>query len=334
MTENPRVLVVDDEASIRRNLAVGMAQRGYEVDACEMGLSALEKIEAARRSGSPHNYVVLDIRLPDIDGLQLLKMIKDVYPDLPVLVISGYGDEQTGERVKERCGSAYLDKPFEIEALEAEIRRIGPSEEETPVPRPESRTEELRSQSAYVFLRGRPDADLSGCFNALYFAEGVFYCDAVTGDWDIVLLVQAPDRRGIREWVERTVKPLPEIEQYEIHHSERPLLGKDIESFLRHYELMQAAEGLDEEAGDRRKRQLLSAYVLLEIDRYCVPSLYTTYYFDEDVVYCDMTDDCAMAILLVQGRTCDAIRQAVSRLRSRPGVLRARTLNIVKFQGV
>jgi len=334
MKENPRVLVVDDEASIRRNLAVGMAQRGYEVDACEMGLSALEKIEAAKRSGVPHNYVILDIRLPDIDGLQLLKMIKDVYPDLPVVVISGYGDEQTGERVKERCGSAYLDKPFEIEALEAEIRRIGPPEEEERVPRPDVLTEEPRSQSAYVFLRGRPDADLSGCFSALYFAGGVCYCDAVTGDWDIVLLVQAPDRLGIREWVARTVTPLPEIEQCEIHHSERPLLGKDIESFIHHYELMQAAEGLGEETGDRRKRQLLSAYVLLEIDGSCVPSLYATYYFDEDVVYCDMTDDCTMAILLVQGRTCDAIRQAVTRLRSRPGVLRAKTLNIVKFQGI
>ena len=57
MRENQRMLVVDDEASIRRNLAVGMAQRGYEVDSCEMGLSALEKIEAARRSGLPHNFV-------------------------------------------------------------------------------------------------------------------------------------------------------------------------------------------------------------------------------------------------------------------------------------
>ncbi len=334
MKENPRVLVVDDEASIRRNLAVGMAQRGYEVDACEMGLSALEKIEAARRSGAPHNYVILDIRLPDIDGLQLLKMIKDVYPDLPVVVISGFGDEQTGERVKERCGSAYLDKPFRIEELEAEIRRIGPPEEAEQVPLPEVRVGEPQSLSAYVFLRGRPDADLTAAFSALYFAEGVCYCDAVTGDWDIVLLVQAPDRQGIQDWVSRTVTPLPEIEQFEIHHSERPLLGKDIESFIHHYELMQAAEGLAEEAGDRRKRQLLSAYVLLEIDGSCVPSLYATYYFDEDVVYCDMTDDCRMAILLVQGRTCDAIRQAVSRLRSRPGVLRARTLNIVKCQGI
>jgi two-component system response regulator (stage 0 sporulation protein F) len=334
MKENPRVLVVDDEASIRRNLLVGMAQRGYEVDACEEGLSALEKIEAARRSGVPHNYVILDIRLPDIDGLRLLSMIKEVYPDLPVVMISGYGDERTGEQVKERCGSAYLDKPFEIDALEAEIHRIGQPAEEERVPRPEVRTGEPLSQSAYIFLRGKPGTDLSGCFSTLYFAEGVCYCDAVTGDWDIVLLVQASDRRGIREWIARNVTPVPEIEQFEIHHSERPLLGKDIESFIRHYELMQAAEGLGEEAGDRRNRQLLSAYVLLEIDGTCVSSLYTTFYFDEDVVYCDMTENCTMAVLLVQGRTCDAIRQAVSRLRTRPGVLRARTLNIVKFQGM
>jgi CheY-like chemotaxis protein len=319
MSENPRMLVVDDEASIRRNLTVGMAQRGYEVDACEMGLSALEKIEAARRSGVPPIVVILDFRMPDIDGLHLLQMIKDVYTELPVVVMSGYGDEQTGERVKERHGSAYLDKPFEIEALEAEIRKIGPPEEEERVARPEARTEEARSQSAYVFLR-KPDADLSRCFTALYFAEGVCYCDAVTGDWDIVLLVQAPDRRGIWEWVARTVQPLPEIKQYEIHHSERPLLGKDIESFIHHHELMQVAEGMSEKAGDRRNRQLLSSYFLLEIDSTCVPSLYTTYYFDEDVVYCDVTDHGTMAILLVQGRTCDAIRQTVSRLRSRPGV--------------
>ncbi len=76
--------------------------------------------------------------------------------------------------------------------------------------------------------------------------------------------------------------PLPQIERFEIHYSERPLLGKDIESFIRHYELTQAAEGRGEEAGDRRKRQLLSAYVLLEIDRPSATSLYATYYFDED----------------------------------------------------
>ena len=334
MKDTQRVLVVDDEASIRRHLSVGLAQRGYEVEDCEKGLSALEKIEAARRAGFPHNYVILDIRLPDIDGLQLLQVIKDVYPDLPVVVISGYGDEHTVDKVMERRGSAYLDKPFEVGELEAEMQRIGPTEKKEISPWPEVKPEVHVTQSAYVFLRGKPDADLSKCFSRLYFAEGVCYCDAVTGDWDIVLLVQAPDRQGIQEFVKRTVKPLQEIEKFEIHYSERPLLGRDLESFIRAYERMKVEEEVGEEVGDKRKKQLLSAYALLEIDKSVLASLYTKYYFDENVIYCDMTDECSVAILLIQGRTFDEIRQAISRLRSWPGVLRAKTLNIMQFIGM
>jgi CheY-like chemotaxis protein len=334
MKDSPRVLVVDDEASIRRNLSVGLFQRGYEVEGCEMGLSALEKIEAAQRAGVPHNFVILDIRLPDIDGLHLLEVIKNAYPDLPVVMISGYGDEQTVDRVKACRGSAYLDKPFDLGELEAEIERIAPPEGMETAPRPEVRAGMALSQSAYVFLRGKPGADLSGCFSALYFADGVCYCDAVMGDWDIVLLVQDVDRKGIRDFVARTIQPLPEIEKYEVHYSERPALGTDIESFIRNYERMQAAEGMGEEVADRRTRQLLSAYALLDLDKSLLGTVYPLIYFDENVVYCDTTDDCNLAVLLVQGRTFDEIRRALSRLLSRRGVLRAKTLNIVKFQGL
>jgi CheY-like chemotaxis protein len=334
MKDSRTVLVVDDEASIRRNLSVGLFQRGYEVEGCESGLPALEKIEAAQRAGAPHNLVILDIRLPDIDGLHLLELIKNTYPDLPVVVISGYGDDQTVERVKAFRGSAYLDKPFELGDLEAEMERIAPPEPGEKAPRPEVRPGTVSAQSAYVFLRGKAGADLSGCFSTLYFADGVCYCDAVMGDWDIVLLVQAADRRGIRDFVARTVQPLAEIEKWEVHYSERPALGRDIESFIRNYERMQAAEGVGEAAGDRRTRQLLSAYTLLDLDKSLLSFVYPLIYFDENVVYFDTTDDCGMAVALVQGRTYDEIRRALSRLMSRRGVLRAKTLNIVKFQGL
>jgi len=334
MKDSPRVLVVDDEASIRRNLSVGLYQRGYEVDGCEGGLPALEKIEAAQRAGAPHNLVILDIRLPDIDGLHLLEVIKNAYPDLPVVVISGFGDEQTVERVKAFRGSAYLDKPFELGDLAAEMERIAPPEPTEATPRPDLGPRAAWAQSAYVFLRGKPGADLSGCFSSLYFADGVCYCDAVMGDWDIVLLVQAGDRRGIGDFVERTVRPLAEIEECEVHYSERPALGRDIESFIRNYERMQAAEGTGEAVTDRRTRQLLSAYVLLDLDRSLLGSVYPLVYFDDNVVHCDTTDGCNMAILLVQGRTFDEIRRALARLMSWRGVLRAKTLNIVKFQGL
>ncbi len=334
MKDTQRVLVVDDEASIRRQLSVGLAQRGYEVEDCEKGLSALERIEAAQRSGFPHDYVVLDIRLPDIDGLQLLRVIKDAYPDLPVVMISGYGDERTVEMVKERQGSAYLDKPFELERLEAEIERIGVREPVVISSRKEVEPEVRLTQSAYVFLRGKTDADLSKCFSRLYYAAGVCYCDAVMGDWDIVLLVQAPDRKGIQEFIRSTVKPLQEIEKFEVRYSERPLLGRDLESFIRTYERMQVIGGEGDEVADKRKRQLLSAYALLEIEKSGLAPLYVKYYFDENVVYCDMTDECTVAVLLIQGRTFDEMRQAIARLQSWPGVLRAKTLHIMKFMGL
>lgn len=334
MGSEQKVLVVDDEAAIRRELATGLTQRGYQVDGCEKGVSALEMIEAARRAGSRHTFVVLDIRLPDIDGLELLKAIKSTYPDLPVVVISGYGDAETEEMVRDARGSAYLDKPLKLDDLDAEIRRAD-SPEDAKAPRPPVEAEAQTVHSAYVFLRGRSDADLFKAFQKLYFAEGVCYCDAVRGDWDMVLLLQATDRGGIDGLVERTIAPLKEIETFEVHFSERPPLGDDLEAFVRSYELMQAAEGagpegMGKEAADKRNRRLLSAYVLLEIDKSHLNSLYTRFYFDENVVYCDTTDGCETIILLIQGSTYDEMRETVSRLQSRPGVLRARTMHIVK----
>ena len=126
MLDKPKVLIVDDEVSIRHQLLVGLVQRGFEVEDCEDGFSALEKIEKAKHKGLPYNYIITDICLPDIDGLKLLELIKSKYPSLPVVVISGYGDKFTRENVEKQLGgSAYLDKPFEVERLESELKRIG-----------------------------------------------------------------------------------------------------------------------------------------------------------------------------------------------------------------
>ena len=125
-TVSQRVLIVDDELSVRNQLSVGLLQRGFETEGSENGKNALAQIRAARQRGNPHHYIVLDIRLPDIDGLQLLGEIKASYPDLPVVMISGHGSDYDISRIKEHEHSAYLDKPFEIEDLEAQILRIGP----------------------------------------------------------------------------------------------------------------------------------------------------------------------------------------------------------------
>jgi two-component system, response regulator, stage 0 sporulation protein F len=126
MSTHPRVLIVDDEASLRRQLMVGLVQHGYEVDECEEGLAALTKIKAAESKQSPFCCVILDVRLPDIDGLKILSVIKAAYADLPVVVITGYGNEDTVNTVQSHGGSVYLDKPFEMGTLVSVLERIGP----------------------------------------------------------------------------------------------------------------------------------------------------------------------------------------------------------------
>jgi DNA-binding response OmpR family regulator len=78
-----RVLVIDDEAEIRRNLTVGLTQEGYSVLACPDGISAIHELDAARGKGVAYDYLVTDIFMPDIDGLKILKVIKISTPTSP-----------------------------------------------------------------------------------------------------------------------------------------------------------------------------------------------------------------------------------------------------------
>src|SRR5512146_2900069 len=180
MSTHPRVLIVDDEASLRRQLMVGLVQHGYEVDECEEGLSALTKIKAAETKQNPFCCVILDVRLPDIDGLKILSVIKAAYADLPVVVITGYGNEDTVNTVQSHGGSVYLDKPFEMGTLVSVLDRIGNKTEDQIGAA--AAVHEQVLQSALVFIRGAKDADLSDIYSRLSFAEGVCYCDPVLGE--------------------------------------------------------------------------------------------------------------------------------------------------------
>ena len=335
METQVKVLLVDDEASVRRQLSIGLMQSGFDVEDCEDGLSALKKIEAAERNKSPYHFIVTDIRLPDINGLKLLQVIKSKYPELPVVVISGYGDERTKTSVADSYGNAYLDKPFDVTDLEATFKRIGLPEKEEAGIRPRAAVEQ-RQVSAYVFIRGSSDVDLNDIYTSLYFADGVLYCDAVigegAGEWDIVILVQAPDKKGIERIVKTQVQALKGVKGVEIHHAERPWLGEDIESFIKNYERMNAMEKPGEEVGDKRNRRSVSAYAMLEIDRSQLVQLYSKLYFTDNIVYCDATDSGNMMILFVQAQNFDQIRRTIANeIRTQPGVLRVKMMNIVEI---
>jgi len=331
MSSAPKVLVVDDEAPVRRQLKVGLVQHGYEVEESEEGLDALSKIRTAR-GGRPFDFVVLDICLPDIDGLRLLNAIKGTYPQLPVVIISGYGTEATPDTVESRSGSAYLDKPFEVSTLVAEFTRIAHPEDARPAQVSEAPPEVRPLESAYVFAKARAGADAFGMFMRLTGAEGVCYCDPLVGDWDLVLLLQATDHKGIDRLVARHVESSADVGAYQVHHCEQPQLPKECAAFLREYERMQAAERLRVGEADRRRPGMLTAYALLDVEPARLPLLYMKLRFTDYVVYCDVTDGGRRFLLLLQAKL-DQELQAMLRneIRVMPGVLRIKLLSALNF---
>lgn len=111
-----RILIVDDEASIRRVLAARLRLRGYHVSLAGDGPSALRCLEQAT-----HHLVLLDIKLPDQDGFKVLEHIRQ-RSDVPVLMLTACGT--VADRITAlRCGADdYLIKPFSLIELEARVR--------------------------------------------------------------------------------------------------------------------------------------------------------------------------------------------------------------------
>jgi DNA-binding NtrC family response regulator len=106
------VLVVDDELLIRKSLTKVLRARGYRVEAASTGAEGLEKIDEQRPQ-----VMILDMRLPDTDGLSVLKRAREVDPLLQVIVITAFGDVQSAVDAMKLGACDFLRKPYEMEEI-------------------------------------------------------------------------------------------------------------------------------------------------------------------------------------------------------------------------
>lgn len=112
-----RILVIEDEARIQAFLARGLEAEGYTVVAAGDGRAGLDLATAAR-----WDLVVLDLLLPGLNGLQVLRELHKAKPELPVVILSARGDVQTKLRGFELGAADYVAKPFSLDELLARIR--------------------------------------------------------------------------------------------------------------------------------------------------------------------------------------------------------------------
>jgi len=117
--DNP-ILLVDDEQDIRDVLQLALADVGYDVLLAENGQQALELFFERRPP-----IVITDIKMPVLDGIQLLRRIKQEAPDTEVIMITGHGDMDLAVRSLKHEATDFITKPIHVDALEIALKRVG-----------------------------------------------------------------------------------------------------------------------------------------------------------------------------------------------------------------
>jgi two-component system KDP operon response regulator KdpE len=115
-SEGPRVLVVDDEPEILRALAMNLSARGYDVSTAATGTAALTAAASGR-----HDVVVLDLGLPDIDGLDVIRGIR-AHSKIPIVVLSARTGGAEKVSALDLGADDYVTKPFDVHELLARLR--------------------------------------------------------------------------------------------------------------------------------------------------------------------------------------------------------------------
>jgi two-component system, OmpR family, KDP operon response regulator KdpE len=113
----PKVLVIDDEPPIRKLLRMGLGAHGYEILEAPNGRVSLELLEQKKP-----DLVILDLGLPDIQGLDLLRMIRSRNESIPIVVLSSRGDEAGKVQALDLGADDYVTKPFGMDELLARMR--------------------------------------------------------------------------------------------------------------------------------------------------------------------------------------------------------------------
>ncbi|MBA3269055.1 MAG: response regulator [Acidobacteria bacterium] len=119
--DHPRVLVVDDEASIRELLSKTLALAEYDVDTAPDGRAAIERLRLGH-----YDLLIADLKMPGLDGLSLIREAKRLKVDLPVIIITGFSTESSAIEAVNLGVAGYLTKPFRVpQVLAAAARALG-----------------------------------------------------------------------------------------------------------------------------------------------------------------------------------------------------------------
>jgi DNA-binding NtrC family response regulator len=104
--EQTRILIIDDDESVRETVSKALEKAGYVVDTAENGTEAIEKAQA-----NLYNLALIDIRLPDMEGTKLLTAMKDTTPKMVKIILTGYAALESAIEAVNKGADSYIRKP-------------------------------------------------------------------------------------------------------------------------------------------------------------------------------------------------------------------------------
>ena len=121
---NPRILVVDDEMIVCESCQRILEEEGYEVEIALSGKEAFEKMKS-----NPFDIVITDLKMPGIDGMEVLKTLRKEYPDAIVIMITGYSTVETAVEAMKLGAFDYIPKPFTPDEVSVVVKKAIEKEE-------------------------------------------------------------------------------------------------------------------------------------------------------------------------------------------------------------
>jgi len=117
MSEAARILVIDDDENIRKVLETILEGEGYIVETAETAKKGIEKSEKTF-----YNLALIDVRLPDMEGIELLSKLRNTKPKMRKIIVTGYPTLQNAVAAVNKGADAYVMKPFEVDKILQTIR--------------------------------------------------------------------------------------------------------------------------------------------------------------------------------------------------------------------
>ena len=115
-----KILVIDDEKAIRKSLREILEYENYEVEEAEDGPEAIEKI-----TNNTFDIALCDIKMPQMDGIEVLTKLLEINPDLPVIILTGHGSVETAVEALKKGAYDFIEKPLDMNRLLVSVRNAG-----------------------------------------------------------------------------------------------------------------------------------------------------------------------------------------------------------------